>query len=1207
MSGNFNNNSNDPRFSQHRPFQTPQQQHNNSMFRPPTPAGQVPPFIDPRTLHGHNSNGSQYAPPSPNGRHPIPPVRFPGHQPQYGGGFPHNRPGAPPHVGGPPPVSGPRPVHQPHQFHQGGNQPYHPPPTGPAFQAMAHAQNMQNMHHVRTSSAGSNNNDSINSQRTNSPGPTSPTQPPNRQLPPIPIDNLANTMNVIDGAIKYGATMSSINTLTGNSSSNNNSSSSGASSTYKGGVATIDGGDEKSSPTNRSLRSEFADIKRNVEALRESSNDSELSKVVNRGVETVLAAQGTIAIGTAGIQQGIAIANKIVAEKGQAIVNSLESNPVLNHLVQLADKLVDIGKSVPFIAPAFVILKFIIDVEQKARDADVKCNDLLERINFMVSNLTVLERVPVIDPLIAVIERMNETLKRSASLIQAYRKQGKIARRLNMSNGANFVLMADNIAACSQDLMLSLQIQQTGELSVLSRSVPMDSQDEAAKKFVQANGGQDIINNNPALVEEFAKKMHMTMSSEVMGQMQTNMEDLISENQTRLEALLQENTSKTVAETIKAMASQAREHEAEQRLTCLQCDKEYRESANGPEACSFHKATKIEDSFSCCGKPSPCTYSNHRAVHHCEYPYTTFFRYVGAILGYVDTVQRWVEVSERDLVTDKEQSASVGRLIRWKSKHDRITKPMMFIHVGRVSYDNKYYFHVFDTEALRAANKKVQKTGNTVIFKSTDSHDEYGLVEWTLDDAGTINGVKVAVKVTTSDSPVISILPLDIDTVSLLGEVQSISKARFKVYKPTEPYKFPELRHVGPTLRTTALRETREFKPRTKLPLVIFPEGKMVANTHGQFVRSNADKFQGTLRLFNKSTLTNQDFVTLVSCKAEYRLVGEQEYKDVESLTLGDLKFPASIAPNQSLDVPFEAIVLRNAAQQALRQNCWNWAMVALHNPVRVRLTFKDIEGEELVYVQEYVHKPSHRMAAKEEKDLLFLYIDDMLDATRSVIRIKETDAPYVVDVNYTRFTVANLNKIVYQAERSGQTEVDLKCGRDAGSYKWDAWALVDLSCRRVYGFKMLLTTGSTREKRTTATLGYAPCPLYSTSSGDDGQTTDFLNVDDLEERPIQYAVETDVFPDVEPSEPLAVVEDDEVDDEKVVAVAVVAPVVAIAAATSTSVTAALSEVSKATASLDSAVFAGSMASLEKRLESLDTNVARMATALEKLVLILSQ
>ncbi|KAG0279443.1 hypothetical protein BGZ95_001209 [Linnemannia exigua] len=1167
MSGGFNN-SYDPRFN-NRPYQTPQQQHNNSMFRPPPPAGQVPPFIDPRSLQGQNNNGNNNYPPSP-GRHPVPPIRFPGHQPQYGGAFPHNRPGAPPHVGGPAPISGPRPVHQPHQVHSGHGNQYQPMPTGPAF----HAQNMQNMQQIRPSSAGSQDSNTNTSARTNSPGPVSPTQPPSRQLPPIPIDNIANTVDLISGAVGFGANINTLSNL--GSSANNNGSSSGSSSTFSGQR------DDKLS--SQSLRSEYDDIKRNVEALRDRSNDSELSKAVDRGVESVLAAQGNLAIGVTGVQQGIAMANKIIAEKGQAIVSQMEANPVLNHLIQMADKLVDIGKAVPFIAPAFVILKLIIDIEQKARDVDAKCNDLLERIDFMVSNLTVLERVQVIDPLKVVIERMNDTLKRAASLIQAYRKQGKIARRLNMSNNQNFINMASSIAACSQDLMLSLQIQTTGDISVLSRSVPTDAQDEEAKKFVQSNGGQDIINNNPALVEEFAKKMHLTMSSEVMDQMQTNLEDLMEENQSRIEAVLEENTSKTVAETIKAMASQAREQEAEQRLTCLQCDKEYRESANGPEACSFHKSAQIQDSFLCCGKPSPCTFSSHRSAHHCEYPYTNFFEYSWGILRYVDTTKAWADISDKNMSTDEEQAASVSKLVRWKSRHDRVSKPLMAIHVGRIRYDTKYYFHVFDSEAIKAANDKIRATGNTVIFRTTKSEDEYGLAEWTLDEAGVINGVKVAVKVSTSESPVISVVPLDIDNVTPSGEVQSISKAGFKVYKPAEPYKFPAIRHEGPTLRTTPLREVREFKPKTKLPLVVFPEGKMVANTHGQYVSRSADKFQGTLRLFNKSSPTNQDFVTLVSCKAEYRL---------------------------SLEVPFEAIVRRSPAQAALQQNCWYWAMVALHNPIRVRLIFKDIEGEELVFVQEYIHEPSTRMAAKEERDLLFLYIDDVIGANRSAVRVKQADSPNVVDVFHHSFDVDRLNKIVYQAEQSGVTEVDLKIVRDPGSYKAEAWALVDLSCRRVYGFKVLLTNGSACDKRTTSAMGYAPCPLYSTGTGDNAIERNILDIDDLEERPIQYAVESDVFPEIEIEEPVVVVEDDDVDDEKVVialdAIPPVAPVVAIAAATSTHVTAALSEVSKATASLDTAVFAGSMASLEKRLESLDTNVARMATALEKLVTILSQ
>jgi hypothetical protein len=112
----------------------------------------------------------------------------------------------------------------------------------------------------------------------------------------------------------------------------------------------------------------------------------------------------------------------------------------------------------------------------------------------MVSNITVLEKVEAIDPLKVVIEKMISTLKSAASLIQTYRKQGAIARRLNMSNSQNFVQMAQKIMACSQDLMLSLQIQQTGDLSVLSRSVPVDHQDEEAEIFVSTHGGQSVIN-----------------------------------------------------------------------------------------------------------------------------------------------------------------------------------------------------------------------------------------------------------------------------------------------------------------------------------------------------------------------------------------------------------------------------------------------------------------------------------------------------------------------------------------------------------------------------------------------------------------------------------------------------------------------------------------------------------------------------------------
>ncbi|KAH7032507.1 hypothetical protein BKA57DRAFT_400636 [Linnemannia elongata] len=878
----------------------------------------------------------------------------------------------------------------------------------------------------------------------------------------------------------------------------------------------------------------------------------------------------------------------------QDIISNIEKNPALNHLIQLADKLVDIGKSVPFIAPAFVILKIIIDIEQKARDADAKCEDLLERINFMVSNITVLEKVEAIDPLKVVIEKTISTLKSAASLIQAYRKQGAIARRLNMSNSQNFVQMAQKIMACSQDLMLSLQIQQTGDLSVLSRSVPVDNQDKEAEIFVSTHGGQSAINCNPELVEKFAEKMQLTMSDQVMDQMQLNVGDILEENQSRIETLLKENSSNAIADTIKALAAEVREREAEQRLPCLQCGKEYREAANGAGACSFHRSPEIKGTFTCCGQKSPCAFSNHRSVHHCEYPYTSFFDYAYGITGY-GNIDKWAEVLETDMATNIDQYASVGKLIRWSGYHQKITQPLMVIHIGSIKFGSSYFFQVLDFNAIKSVNAIVRQTGKTLIFRTVQDESEYSMGEWTLDDAGVINGVVLSSKVATSDTATVKTVPIDIETVSLSGEVQTLSQSIFRVYKPAEPYTFPGIRHVGHIARDTPIREQREFKARTKLPLIVIPQDKMQANSDSSMRDSESDQFQGTLRIFNKALPSSETYVTLVSCTAHYRLVGDKEYKDVRSLSLGNTKFPVSIAPTQSVDFSFETYILRNAAQAALEEVCRLFAMIALHHPVRIRLTFKDIEDQEFVFVQEYVHDPRRYLVAKASDDILFLQIHDVFTAHRGVKRIKKGDEGSNTIINIgdvRRLSVEDLNLIVYEAEQTGVTEVHL-VDEENSLFKWDAWALVDLSCRRVYGFKVLLMQGSSRSKKTTAALGYAPCPIYGEGN--------------LEERPIRYADEKSLFPELESEEVLNVVSDDDIDDDKVVVTAQAAdPIIAIATAASSSVTAAISEVSKATNSLDAAVFSSGVATLEKKLESLGADVTRMATALEKLVDLLS-
>ncbi|CAO3571724.1 unnamed protein product [Mortierella alpina] len=815
----------------------------------------------------------------------------------------------------------------------------------------------------------------------------------------------------------------------------------------------------------------------------------------------------------------------------------------------------------------------------------------------MVSNITVLEKVEAIDPLKVVIEKTIGTLKAAASLIQTYRKQGSIARRLNMSNSQNFVSMAERITACSHDLMLSLQIQQTGDLSVLTRSVPVDPQDEEAGIFVSTHGGQSAINHNPELVEEFAKKMQLTMNDQVMEQMQLNVEDILEENQSRIETLLRDNSSNVIADTIKALAATVREQEAEQQLTCLQCGKEYRESANGSESCAFHKCLEVNGTFACCGQNSPCAFSNHRPVHHCEYPYSRFFDYAYGIIGtlsYCTTVDDWADVSETDLVTYVVQRASVGKLIRWSDRHARISQSMMVIRVGHITFEGSYFFQVLDANELRSWNARIGQTGKTLIYKSGQDETEYAMAEWTLDDAGVINGVILTSKVATSDTATAKVVPIDITTVSVSGEVKTLSRSTFRLYKPAGPYIFPAIRHVGYIARDSPLRERREFKARMNLPLVAIPQGTLQANA-SPYMHGEDDQFEGTLCIFNKALPSSENYVTLVSCTAQYRLVGDNEYRDVRSLSLGDTKFPLSIAPTQSVMIPFETHILRSATEAALGEVCRYWAMITLHRPIRIRLTFKDIDDQAYVFLQEYVHDPTDHLQAKAPDDILFLQIHDVYSAERTVLRITygEKGSDAVVGIRGgPQFSVQDLNRIVYEAERTGVTEVHVG-ERIDDRFKWEVWALVDLSCRRVYGLKALLMQGSWRPRKTTAVLGYAPCPNYGEG--------------DLEERPIRYAEEKSVFPELEPEEPLNVVMDDDVDDDKVVVPAQTAdPIIAIATAASSSVTAAISEVSKASNSLDAAVFSSGVATLEKRLETLGADVTRMATALEKLVDLLS-
>ena len=118
---------------------------------------------------------------------------------------------------------------------------------------------------------------------------------------------------------------------------------------------------EEGSKIDQPVHSGFQEIRQQVDELQDSNKEESIyKKSFNKAIDVAITATDTVTTGSMMLNQGVAVATKMLeGSQTQDIINNIEKNPALSHLIQLADKLVDIGKSVPFIAPAFIILKVV--------------------------------------------------------------------------------------------------------------------------------------------------------------------------------------------------------------------------------------------------------------------------------------------------------------------------------------------------------------------------------------------------------------------------------------------------------------------------------------------------------------------------------------------------------------------------------------------------------------------------------------------------------------------------------------------------------------------------------------------------------------------------------------------------------------------------------------------------------------------------------
>eukprot|EP00842_Homolaphlyctis_polyrhiza_P002420 jgi/Hompol1/3179/HPOL_006387-RA len=93
-----------------------------------------------------------------------------------------------------------------------------------------------------------------------------------------------------------------------------------------------------------------------------------------------------------------------------------------------------------------------------------------------------------------IVKRMEDILKGAANLIQTYRKQNALARRLNTGNKDKFVSCAKSIETCYQDLITHLDLpRQMRRLAIFSKDLPIDELDAKSAKFLKLHGGFDAV------------------------------------------------------------------------------------------------------------------------------------------------------------------------------------------------------------------------------------------------------------------------------------------------------------------------------------------------------------------------------------------------------------------------------------------------------------------------------------------------------------------------------------------------------------------------------------------------------------------------------------------------------------------------------------------------------------------------------------------
>lgn len=489
---------------------------------------------------------------------------------------------------------------------------------------------------------------------------------------------------------------------------------------------------------------------------------------------------------------------------------------------------------------------------------------------------------------------------------------------------------------------------------------------------------------------------------------------------------------------------------------CVQCHGKYKESQNAEGSCSFHSGTG-----KCCGQRVPCQNTKHRPKHHNDWPYSEYFNRCWDIFNYTDTHERFLDITEVSMDGGEEQKAMVGRLIRWKSRSAPVPNDTIFVKVGQVWHTSKnYFFEVYTVEELKALPKPTKAPYRSTIYRTSQENTEYAMAEWQFSPAGAIVGCVLTCKARDNAEPTSKSVAIIFNPLAG-GEITVFSEGSFREYGPeggSTQYqaavnKFNEA-CPKPKIGGDSSRKPRSFSSTGDLPAILWVTSPLeCADSRRDQHGKGQDLFNSEVSLYN----TSKESFLLTHVSAEYRFVGEKEFKPVNGLTISRARtfVPTACSPLSQFPLTLQFGIPSDGP--AGFHGARGRSLCAGKAPIRVRVSAKDLDGATVSIVQEFLNEPVKVEGPKPE-DTLFVYADNVVLEERAAVHcsVTQQSGSLKVSVGSSSIDEDRLRRLAGEACAKKVSELPFNdLSSNYSSYNYGAVALVDQSCQRVWAIQV--------------------------------------------------------------------------------------------------------------------------------------------------------